>query len=190
MGTANATSAFPPATFGGNITGTTSPVKIYPSTDSTTAVQILKADGTTAIMTFDTTNRNVGIGTGVPSATNRLDVADTTLAGSGSLAGSVLNLAQTWNTTGTPTAIKLNVTNTASNAASLLMDLQVGGASVFSLKPSGVLSIASNISCGGVSLGGSGIISGAGTLSAPVILASQTSTATSGALVAVKISPT
>jgi adenosyl cobinamide kinase/adenosyl cobinamide phosphate guanylyltransferase len=42
---------------------------------------------------------------------------------------SALEINQTWNTTGTPTAIKANVTDTASNASSLLMDLQVGGVS-------------------------------------------------------------
>jgi hypothetical protein len=42
---------------------------------------------------------------------------------------SALEINQTWNTTGTPTLIKANVTNTASNASSLLMDLQIGGAS-------------------------------------------------------------
>ena len=39
---------------------------------------------------------------------------------------SLVDLAATWNTTGTPTAIKLTVTDTASNASSLLMDLRVG----------------------------------------------------------------
>lgn len=47
----------------------------------------------------------------------------------GSQATSLLDLAATWNTSGAPTALKLNVTNTASDAASLLMDLQVGGVS-------------------------------------------------------------
>ena len=53
---------------------------------------------------------NLGIGVTNPAA--RLDISDTVLSGSGSLAGSILNLAQTWNTTGNPTAIKLNITNT------------------------------------------------------------------------------
>lgn len=43
----------------------------------------------------------------------------------------ILNLEQTWDTTAAPTAIKLNVTNTASNAVAKLMDLQVGGVSRF-----------------------------------------------------------
>jgi hypothetical protein len=42
-------------------------------------------------------------------------------------------VAQTWNTTGTPTALQVNVTDTASNAASKLLDLQVGGVSKFSV---------------------------------------------------------
>jgi hypothetical protein len=45
---------------------------IYPSADSTTAVQIRKADGTTSILNVDTTNNRVGIGTTTPS--EKLDV--------------------------------------------------------------------------------------------------------------------
>lgn len=51
----------------------------------------------------------------------------------GSLATSSLSIAQTWNTTGTPTAIQLDVTDTASNASSLLMDLRSGGATRFAV---------------------------------------------------------
>ena len=90
-----------------------------------------------AQMTIVATSGNVGIGTTTPSA--KLDILDTALAGSGALAGSVLNLAQTWNTTGAPTAILLNVTNTASAFASNLIDLQVGGTSMFKVNKSGVL---------------------------------------------------
>lgn len=55
----------------------------------------------------------------------------------GANAQSMLDLAGTWNTSGTPTGLKLNVTDTASNAASLLMDLQVGGTSRFSVSKGG-----------------------------------------------------
>ena len=55
----------------------------------------------------------------------------------GSDASSLVDLAGTWNTSGTPTAIKLNVTDTASNSASLLMDLQVGGSSKLQLRKDG-----------------------------------------------------
>lgn len=51
----------------------------------------------------------------------------------GTAATSALDIAQTWNTTGVPSAIKLNVTDTASNANSLLLDLQVGGTTQFKI---------------------------------------------------------
>jgi hypothetical protein len=102
------------------------------------AVNSLIASFANSIAYFNGTG-NFGIGTTTPAS--KLDIADTTLAGSGSLAGSILNLAQTWNTTGAPTAIKLNVTNTASGAASNLLDLQVGGVSQFNITKSGKLNI-------------------------------------------------
>lgn len=40
--------------------------KLYPASNSTTAIQILKADGTTAVITVDTTNSYMGIGTVEP----------------------------------------------------------------------------------------------------------------------------
>ncbi|MCW3111470.1 MAG: hypothetical protein JWQ09_5976 [Segetibacter sp.] len=66
---------------------------------------------------------------------------DTYLSGSGALGGSLLNLSQTWNTTGSPTAIKLNVTNTASGSAANLIDLQVGAVSKFKVDKSGNVGI-------------------------------------------------
>jgi hypothetical protein len=49
------------------------------------------------------------------------------------------NLAQTWNAAGTVfTALKMNVTDTASSASSLLIDLQVGGVSKFKVTKAGV----------------------------------------------------
>lgn len=49
----------------------------------------------------------------------------------------LLNLTGTWNTTGVARGILLNVTDTASNASSLLMDLQIGGASRFRVDKAG-----------------------------------------------------
>jgi len=57
----------------------------------------------------------------------------------GTNAQSLFDLSGTWNTTGTPTAFKLNVTDTASNTSSLLMDLQVGGSSKFSIDKGGAI---------------------------------------------------
>ena len=66
-----------------------------------------------------TVGGNVGIGATTPTA--KLNILDTTLAGSAGLSGSALNIAQTWNTNLTPTALSVNVTDLSSNAASLLM---------------------------------------------------------------------
>ncbi len=73
------------------------------------------------------------------TANGKVKLTDTYSAGSGSLAGSLLELNQTWNTTGTVTAIKANITNTASNASSKIIDLQVGGATQFNVKANGVI---------------------------------------------------
>ena len=59
----------------------------------------------------------------------------------GANAQSFFDLSGTWNTSGTPTAFKLNVTDTASNASSLLMDLQVGGSSVFNVTKAGAVTV-------------------------------------------------
>jgi hypothetical protein len=64
----------------------------------------------------------------VPTA-NQSALSTSAYSLTGSDAHSMVDLAGTWNTSGTPTALKLNITDTASNAASLLMDLQVGGSS-------------------------------------------------------------
>ena len=62
---------------------------------------------------------------------------DTYVASGSANSGSLLDLSQTWNTTGTPIAIKLNVTDTASNSLSDLMSLQVGGSARFRILKSG-----------------------------------------------------
>lgn len=71
-------------------------------------------------LVYDTATGRVGIGVTSPSAE--------------------LELAETWNNAGTTfTHIKSNVTDTASNAASLLIDLQVGGSSKFKVDKEGKL---------------------------------------------------
>ena len=100
--------------------------------------------GTYGTNTLVVDNVSVGIGTGTPSG--KLHIVDTTLAGTGSLSGSALNIQQTWNTSAAPTAIKLNVIDTASNAASNLMDLQVSGVSRFKIDKS-LLENCPNLKC-------------------------------------------
>src|SRR5262245_23307956 len=50
----------------------------------------------------------------------------------GANAQALLDLSGTWNTSGNPNAIQLNLADTASGATSKLMDLQVGGVSKYS----------------------------------------------------------
>lgn len=90
-----------------------------------------------------------------------------TLAG-GVLTGAsapVLNMTQAWNNGATTfTGIKLDVTNTASAAASLLIDLQVGGVSQLRVTRQGVFTVANSITAGShVTTGGSLIHGTSGT---------------------------
>lgn len=55
----------------------------------------------------------------------------------GSNSTASLQITQTWNTTGTPTAFDVNVTDTASNANSLVSDWKVNGASVRNINKAG-----------------------------------------------------
>lgn len=90
---------------------------------------ILRADGTEG--------GTAQAGTNAPtySDTGLLTVAPAAVTGSDATSG--LELNQTWNTTGNPTALKVNVTNTASGASANLLDLQVDGGSAFKLTKDG-----------------------------------------------------
>jgi hypothetical protein len=68
----------------------------------------------------------------------QLQVTNQSVTGSNS--PSLLNMGTTWNTSGTPTAFKISVTDLASNSASLLADLRVNAASVFSIGKDGKIS--------------------------------------------------
>jgi hypothetical protein len=62
----------------------------------------------------------------------------------------VLNMTQTWNNATTVfTATKLNVTDTTSSSSSLLMDLQVGAVSKFSVRKDGIVRVPSQAAVGG-----------------------------------------
>ena len=90
--------------------------------------------------------------------TKRITVTEflTGILGSTSITGAtvttsqpLLNLAQTWNAGAvTFTGLKLNVTDTTSASASLLLDLQVGGSSKFSVTKAGTLAISGNATFG------------------------------------------
>ena len=68
----------------------------------------------------------------------------------------IYDLADTWNDGATIfTAIKMNVTDTASAAASLLMDLQVGGGTRFRVGKAGIIYVQDALDSGGVISAGS-----------------------------------
>jgi hypothetical protein len=62
---------------------------------------------------------------------------------SGSSTNALIQLATTWNTTGNADAIVLDVTNTASGASSRLLDLKVGGSSIFKVQRNGRINASS-----------------------------------------------
>ena len=83
---------------------------------------------TDALSSGDTFRSLIGLGDNDSAAFSSVDLTGGTVTTSTPL----LDATQTWNSAGTVfTGLKLNVTDTASNASSLLMDLQVGGSSKF-----------------------------------------------------------
>ena len=68
----------------------------------------------------------------------------------GSSAIGLFELSQTWNTSGSPTAISLNITNTASGASAKLLNLKVGGTSMFNVDTSGNATTSGKVIAGGV----------------------------------------
>lgn len=72
---------------------------------------------------------------------------------SGSGAVPMVDMSGIWNTTGEPTLVKYNVTNTASGTNSLLLNLQVGGSSRFRVDKDGDVFAASSIFGAAVSVG-------------------------------------
>lgn len=59
----------------------------------------------------------------------------------GSQTTSVLNVVQTWNTSGSPSALVINVTNIASGSSAKVLDVQVGGTSQVNVDKGGILNI-------------------------------------------------
>jgi len=71
----------------------------------------------------------------------------------------LVNGTQTWNNAAvTFTGMQLNITDTASNAASLLMDLQVGGASRVNVAKGGSLALAGDMTVGSATGGNSFVL--------------------------------
>ncbi len=86
-----------------------------------------------------------GLLTVTPVAANTGYFSGTGYSLTGSDTTAMINLTGTWNTTGIANGIKLDVTDTASNANSLLMNLTVGGANRFRLFKDGGLFCAATV---------------------------------------------
>ncbi len=85
------------------------------------------------VMAHDASSVTIGTDSTLSAESSMLTVRSTLQAGSGSLAGNALLVLQTWNTTGSPTAFRMNVTNTTVGANARLMDLQVNNVSAFAI---------------------------------------------------------
>jgi hypothetical protein len=109
--------------------------KVYPGSDSTTALQFNKADGTTNVLNIDTTNGRVGIGTTSPGSLLTVANGDIQLDNSYYVKGK--------NTLGTVLYNLLGVdgSNYLSMNGPLGMRLFVGGVEKARLQPSGGLSL-------------------------------------------------
>ena len=94
----------------------------------------------------------------VDSFSGALDITTPAL----SAADTVLNIASTWNNGSNKfDAIKANITNTASAATSLLLDLQVGGASKFKVGLDGTVTTPGDLDLtGDVTIGGDLAVNG------------------------------
>jgi hypothetical protein len=115
-----------------------------------TGVSQLALRTQTGDVVFGSTSGNVMIGTTtaggrftIQPTNNQVGMAISGSSLTGSNAQSLVSLSQTWNTTGNPTAIKLDVTNTASGANSYLLDLQVGGIPQFTVFKGGEIKTSS-----------------------------------------------
>ena len=134
------------ATLGGILAGYGSTADVtLENRNDTPALQIL-ANSTNVYMPG-----NVGIGSTAPVA--NLDIQGGTVTTS----TPVINIAQTWNNSGTnfDAPIFENITNTASGSSSVLMDLQVGGVTQFNVTKNGTAEV-NNLLSGGYLRAGSG----------------------------------
>jgi len=116
-------------TFNNTLTlaGTDATTMTFPTTSATLA-------RTDAAQTF-TGSQTIAALVGPVTITEAVGSSGLTITGAiQTTSQPALNITQTWNAAQTFTLIKGNATSTASNAASLLLDLQLGGVSQFAIR--------------------------------------------------------
>jgi hypothetical protein len=125
------------------VTGTVS-VTGSITTDTITATDVLNIANNLTVQTL----------TAADSTSNVTLIYGDAYSVSGANAIPMVDMSGIWNTTGEPTLVKYNVTNTASGTNSLLLDLQVGGSSRFRVDKDGDVFAASSIFGAAVSISG------------------------------------
>ena len=113
-----------------------------PPSGVTGIAAVLGANTFTALQTITQASANAGV------------IASTGFSLTGSNATSMIDLAGTWNTSGSPTGFKLSITNTASGSSSRIFDLLRGSTSLFYVRPDGTTHVGD--------IGGSGVVFSAG----------------------------
>lgn len=135
------------------ITSSTGTLTIADGKTLTVSNSLTLAGTDATTMTFPTTSQTIaGLGVAQTFTTTQTiapatQVSPLVLTG-GTLAGTtsrpLIDATQTWNNSGlTATALKVNITNTSSNASSLLADFQVGGTSRLNINSTGGLVLGS-----------------------------------------------
>jgi hypothetical protein len=109
---------------------------------------------------FTSLNNSFSVGQSITAAANT-SALTASYSVTGSATTPLIDLSGTWNTTGVARGILLNVTDTASAATSLLLDLRRGASSVFNVSKFGVVTCGqittgtNQISCGQINIAAS-----------------------------------
>ena len=105
------------------------------------------ANGGTGASTASAARTALGLGTMAVQNSTHITIERATVTGqslTGSDAFAAVDIASTWNTTGIPSALNVDVTDTASNVASNLLNLKVAGSSKFRVQKNGDIYFAGN----------------------------------------------
>jgi hypothetical protein len=166
----------------------TGSISVKPGSDTTTAFQVFKADGTTIVFNVDTTNKKVGINKNNPSV--ELDVAGSfvmTNANAQTFAvgpAGITNPSFNVDTSTASAATGLNIKSAAAAAGLAVAVISSGTNENLTLdaKGSGTITLAS-VSTGNVVIGPTGKLVIAGTVTAGGLLTNAVQIGTSGPLI-------